>query len=545
MKRLILLICLLLPFSVLAADDPDFCAVDSDHDGNVTQWCTATTDKDNDGEPDATDCDPENSKIYPGVAVSTGCSAGNAKVCQSDGTYGVCSSGGYCPSWATKCWYVSTTGSNSNAGTFAAPFADPAKLTYYKNIGDRPSGWIGLGAGEVILYRGGTYSFTYMYDTESHHFRMHDVDSLSNAPAGLMAYPGETVEFTTDVKYFTEVYQSDNFFVRGFKVHGIDIDGGAVVNCDASAGLYVENNQFYALDTEWTTNDAAVRTNACNGQRIRHNDCWDVKDTAFAPWHNTVCYLDFNSDDVERAYNSCVHSSSTSGEICDKVKHYINVATVPNIHHNSFSNCRGACTEYSGSVWLHHNRIKCAENDCSYADFSDMGGNTCYADDTIVEYNTIFGGRLKIIPDTDQCAIGNFIHRYNDFTQGDNDGIMIDVSYYGSDSHFTDFVTGGKWQSDHNLYDATGTSTLRFDFFPGGGNLGWSETTFAGWQSRGYDASGVEEPPAHNSSNCATSTNGTDKGVCAGAVPTPSPTPAATPTPTPTPNPGLTYVFTQ
>ncbi|VGO12988.1 hypothetical protein PDESU_01542 [Pontiella desulfatans] len=68
--------------------------------------------------------------------------------------------------------YVSTTGSDANAGTLAAPFA-----TIQHAVGV-------LSAGDTCYIRGGTYGQT---------VDLSGVSGISNSPVSLVAYPGETV----------------------------------------------------------------------------------------------------------------------------------------------------------------------------------------------------------------------------------------------------------------------------------------------------------------------------------------------------------------
>ncbi|MFT3867866.1 MAG: DUF1565 domain-containing protein [Nibricoccus sp.] len=142
-------------------------------------------------------------------------------------------------------WYVATTGSDSNAGTLAAPFKSITKAQ------------TAAASGDTVLIRGGTYnSFTIAASDSTYNY----VHVLSKANVTYGAYNGEVPIFN-----FSSI--STSLRVCGFRITG----SGIILNSLVVTGVPVgsqKQSEAFRIDgsaASCTFNKCVARDNAANG----------------------------------------------------------------------------------------------------------------------------------------------------------------------------------------------------------------------------------------------------------------------------------------
>jgi hypothetical protein len=154
--------------------------------------------------------------------------------------------------WAASTWYVAPTGSDSAAGTMAAPFATWARAQ------------TAAAAGDTVYFRGGTYKYTTATNTcgGSTTATVDAVVLSKSGTSGNMinywAYPGETPVFD-----FSGISDMNNYNCRHSSVRvtgsylylkGLEITGTLQLNMDnhESWGVYItggSNNKFELMNS--------------------------------------------------------------------------------------------------------------------------------------------------------------------------------------------------------------------------------------------------------------------------------------------------------
>ncbi len=119
-------------------------------------------------------------------------------------------------------YYVATTGSDTNAGTLAAPFATITKAQATASTGD------------VIYLRGGTYSGFAIAGTDSNYNYVHQI---GKAGISYLAYPGETPVFD-----FTGT--AVNLRVNSFHVTGANVIFDGIVVTGTPVGAQKQSECF-------------------------------------------------------------------------------------------------------------------------------------------------------------------------------------------------------------------------------------------------------------------------------------------------------------
>lgn len=118
-------------------------------------------------------------------------------------------------------YYVATTGSDSNAGTQAAPFKS---ITKAQSV---------AASGDTVYIRGGTYSsFTVASSDSTYHY----VHALSKSGITYANYPGESVVFNfssipTDLRVAGFYITGSNITIRGFQVTGVPVGSQKQSEC--------------------------------------------------------------------------------------------------------------------------------------------------------------------------------------------------------------------------------------------------------------------------------------------------------------------------
>lgn len=169
-----------------------------------------------------------------------GVAAASAAVASLPGALGLLS-GTSVVSAAGNTWYVSPTGSDSNAGTLAAPFKG---ITKAQSV---------AAAGDTVYLRGGTYniSASQIARTDTLYAYVHDI---SKSGINYLAYPGETpiFDFSTvkpaGLRVTAFFVSASNCYFKGFHITGVQV---TITTHTGSECVRVEGNSntFELLST--------------------------------------------------------------------------------------------------------------------------------------------------------------------------------------------------------------------------------------------------------------------------------------------------------
>lgn len=147
-------------------------------------------------------------------------------------------------------YYVATTGSDSSAGTLAAPFAS---LTYAQSVAT---------AGDTIYVRGGTYTSFTIAASDSNYNYVHQF----NKSLTWSAYPGETPIF--DFSNVPTNLRTAAFYITGSGV-SVTIKGFVVTGVPVGANKQSECYRIYTSSSSTTVTanfyDCVCHDNAANG----------------------------------------------------------------------------------------------------------------------------------------------------------------------------------------------------------------------------------------------------------------------------------------
>ena len=256
--RLIALILLFFASSAWAADIG--CGKDTDQNASVDAWCTGIfncTDEDGDGyctngqgPNSGTDCNDQDFFDYPDPAAGTdsGCSSGQAKACQSDGTYTACQN--FCPSDCLQCYYIDTASGNDTTGdgSWATPWKTAAM---FSDATTPPSGHHTRIAGDCFGYKNsGTFGDTVTASGRSVGIDLGTIDGNSTNPIRVFGVPGKWPTFdSTGTASFVAIHDgSDYHKISGFKVINSVCNGYTNSVCVASDGS--TGTRLYNLVTQ-------------------------------------------------------------------------------------------------------------------------------------------------------------------------------------------------------------------------------------------------------------------------------------------------------
>ena len=261
---------------------PEICGNGLDDDGTGGDLACPDPDKDADGHLAGADCDDNDRMIFPGVVTAKGCSAGQYRTCQPNGTYTACSATTLCEKTGSgRCFYIDCgTGSNSNAGTFAAPWKDFRMVSYFQNAGSRPAGWQALVPGDVI-YLKGTGACTTAYDPGPD--LQNDVmfyaygpsmSGTATAPITIKRYPGSTAVIRPP---FTATYDGTAFMnisASYYKYEDLEITQGfsrQIALFDNSNDVEITRTYIHDNNGAREINPAAIYSAENARLKIHHN----------------------------------------------------------------------------------------------------------------------------------------------------------------------------------------------------------------------------------------------------------------------------------
>jgi hypothetical protein len=209
-------------------------------------------DRDRDGQT-TTDCDDTDPSIISGVYTTKGCSGGQYRLC-SNGSWGSCSGSTLCEAGSGgTCYYVNpTTGSNSNAGTYASPFADLRKVS------SDYAGAVTLTAGDVI-YLVGTGTITATQDVSGTPAAFYSYrQGASGNPIKLKQYPGSTVTISvSNGNGIYIIYPGRYWLVEGMRVTNNSTDKSPI-RMGSARDTELRLNYIYDSSGNGSENSAGI-----------------------------------------------------------------------------------------------------------------------------------------------------------------------------------------------------------------------------------------------------------------------------------------------
>lgn len=509
-----------------------------------------TPDRDNDGAKTAvacnndvnyTDCDDTDPFIYPGVTTTKGCTGGQLRTCQNNGTYTACSSTPYCPSSCLTCKYISTTGNNSNAGTFASPWLDQTNFnTRYSNDEPNPAT-----AGTCYIFRGGTYSTTRLYNADTVGLFFRNKNGTALNPIQILGYPGETVIFDYPGTSGTKISPIQLYTVSHFAIKDIILRnnylGSNVVSAEGAiaieAGSNITTQRVIANNNEGAggANVAGLVLNGGDNLIADHNIFVDNQQATANP--NSAGVVVFRGNNHLIKKNITGYTGVTRMGDGIKKKHTNYNETIEISENTVFNTLEGIVSAGAGTT-IKRNRI--FENDLGIGLF-DLGGPNQYHLASLIEYNTLYnnsnsnriepelGWNINNTASADRCSSNSSI---NTITFNKNVIVMnratlaqdfnfLDVGTYDPDFLYGQFITGGKLISNNNCWHASVAPSPYWGLYEsnngnltcsGRGNNGASYTSFSAWQATGRDAQSFYKNPLFDNQFRALDADCKDKG---------------------------------
>ncbi len=468
--------------------------------------------------------------------------SGGYDACVANSTTPLCEATG-----SGVCKYIDcSSGNNSSAGTYAAPY-----LTFGKvaggSAGSPPSSPFTLTAGSVVYLLGtGTCSTGYSTGGSQVAQVQFTVSGTSSNKITVKRYPGSTAVINV-----VNMFGFEGSTTSWYKFVDLEFTGSCTGTGNSSP-IYLnsggtDNEIYRCLFRDWNgssgNNDSMIYANGTNRTNAHHNLFKDWTQGSGACNNpsdggnvNAIKYLDNPSSgtgsDHRAEFNTGWLTTPATNTLNQGgwffLKHGPRAADIANGIYIRFNSVTGApqFLNWPGS------KLRAYDNTTSLVPFTifsavDQGP----VEDNDVQYNSFIDSSnfmWNIPPYT--SASQRFTSKYNlfidndsSYNTGDSEGI-VSVDGYGSDAELSSMVSNGGVVYNNNLY-YNPNATLSFCWYcqtsgghgpagPAGANY-----TFAQWQSNtGQDAQSVVENWAPNNYLQATSTNGTDKGRRYGAL---------------------------
>lgn len=526
----------LFPSSSFAAVG-EICGDGIDNDSSGGDAACTTTDPDRDGYT-TTDCDNTNRYIYPGISITAGCSAGQFRTCQSDGTYTACAnlSTFTCKSGSgSDYWLDVGTATCSASNSYASPssylcFSDTGMTNYHAPV-----------AGDCFIFKTvGTYSTTWSGSTKqiyvsnkdgtsSDHIKIAVLPGTSWAEAGIgsgvkIAGAGTAAPIYIEDSSYWDVTGVEVTRSSGSQDSGIWWNGG-----DHGHGWNLAVHGVSA--TNGNGNPAGLRANSHASWTIDHFLAYDNYPLTDATNQNNADVLFMDVSDVNIQYG--VVYSTANAEIGIKGKHVGTGTTAAYIKNNVVFNEYQEGITFGGysNITVANNYLEENMRANSGAGMTIMTTGTTPVSnayqDIVIEYNTIINsGCFEVRPEDDATQLGSPFatfrknvcvdNRATSYPADGTDG-FIRIFHYGSDAVYNEFITGGTLTIDHNgYYNSIGTAIYETVF---GDNSSTSNGTTYSTCSSMVTGSGTIahtgsacENPSLNADGIATSTNTRDWG---------------------------------
>lgn len=502
------------------------CGRDTDRNGSVDTLCIGS-DQDNDGYTEAQgDCDDTDWQIFPGTPSTKGLSAGHYRVCKADGSGWTADTTSsvtpYCPSGdytttsgksATTCYYFDQASGNDSTGngSWANPWKTPNKISY--NNGSKYTAQ----AGDAFIFKSGTYTETAQVDAPNDRVLFFWAAGTSSNHIWIIGYPGTKPIFQGAIDFYDVGYT--HLWNIEITQGSLDSQGliarGVSTNVDVAL-MYIHDKQGVKAN-----NMACIQfTQGGDNSYIHHNfvsDC-DDPDAAQPSGHSIYVGQQDSGERVE--YNNMINSDDGHTEHCIYEKH-LRYASSGILKNNYCQNSTTLVGSSGGQNRTIQNNL--AVNCDTGIELYNSAGPTFFGG-TLIENNTfICNYAVNTKPAHSHNTDGTTTGVVNE-TCGGNDPTWEVSTYrynilsstlsnfeaqlhgvYKADEMYTLWHTNGAWNTHHNGYYSSGSSTLKMGMFSdnngcgttccNSGSLGTTWSTLATIQANGYEAGSVQADP--------------------------------------------------
>lgn len=558
----VFLTCSLVPVESANATTREICGNGIDDDGVGGDACCFPNDCDNDGyttDGNGLGYDPDDFDKFmqPGVSTPKGCSAGWYRTGQTNGAFSSCVNSAVTPlAEGSRNYYVDCgAGSNSNAGTYAAPFADFQCVGTWTS-GSPPACHVNLTADDHVYLKGtGTCSGSYNSgSTFGNEVILLGANGTSGHPITISLYPGSTAKITPS-----------NGSVLSTGAWNV-VDGVEIANSLTNTQLEMDgaHGRVYRVHIHNNPNGNG-ETFGTSGIRIKADDVkiyWsDLHDnyTLTGNQENSSNWLaDEAATNLDIEYSLSYYSADFKESVtrahgdCGKFKHgarYDGSQTFT-FKHNELWGCGGVNVGNPAALGFGTSSSRVKYNlvldSTRCFNWSDYGGSPD-ARDNEISYNTCDNtSGFEYNATCSNCTIAdcglagacpmNFHHNVivdRQTTPYTADDGFVRIWNYGTDGQYNDIIGGAKLLIDNNCYFNPSGIALQFNRFANQQNGALGENSnFATWQNlqnalhaRLYDVNSSNVKP-YNQTNtfCANAPECIDKGYCIGAPAVGAPT---------------------
>jgi hypothetical protein len=605
-RTLILASILLLGLTQLAHAVPEICANGLDDDSSGGDAVCNYTDGYVNGQTTGTQCLDSNLQSVNGIPIyqvlhgeaypcnfgaasntntATGGNGSNSgwHVCNSDGSWGTCTSNAVSPLCeATNgghCYYVDYGSGSDTTGTgsYNTPWKTFRCVGYWST--GAPSCNVGLNPGDVVYQKGTTtYTDSYSYDggTSANAVLVLNSGRSGNAsfPVTIKRYPGATGTITCPGSWSSGTDDSETG-TKGFCVETISASYVKWVDLDFSGGwgsaFYLnpgDHNMVYrnyVHDKDGFANDnvAGINSAAAIGVDVEWNRFRDVQDShRVSSFNENIAAITFFNDltggDHTAKYNRIWWTNDPN--YVGNIKGW-----GIKFKHGAKSVAQGGMSVGNNVafniVWNAQVGITCKTSSCYFTNnlvVNPLPGDYCFRieagdgsydvnQDEKLTNNTCVNGHLVNQNMTEQAytdsPVGPFDFESNvvyDTTAFGGDTAGSEFDQYGSDAEYTTYMPTVTLKN--NLLWNTTTSGYKWQFFAansgdGGhgpaGNAGATYTTLSSVQAiggYGLEAGSCVQNPGLSSDGSFTPSSGcyTTQGWLGGAAPPPTPPPVIT-----------------
>lgn len=523
---------------------------------------TSISVSDNDSISAVLDCDDTNHYIYPGIDTISGCSAGNYRTCQNDGTYTSCASlSSYTCHTSGSTYFLDDAETDC---TGDGSYGDPENWLCLANTG--LGGYHALSAGNCAVFKCGTYSGgVWGTNPNLKQFYQNNIDGTSSNKIKIKALPGcawweagigsgVVIEgggsfnpsypgtAHNSVEGAFHLISSDHIEISGMEIKNLGTGfGTAGIHTDGSSNVRIHNNYVHDIDGEEDSNTACIklRGSGATSVRVDHNlvkDCYErTATTGDSGWNsqNNSGIRGMDVDELLYLHNVSVNTANATYGL--DFKHGISTAVGNHVYGNIIigSGYAGVAIDAIPNSTIRANFLYdvCSLNPTSAVcpgafSYIDLSGSTHEHKNVFFEYNTVVKAPAFHALNAAWTGTGGNIYsfKYNVVSDDHSSSYSTDnsangfynVAGYGSNAQRDDVLARGI--SDYNCFYNENSQTLRFSFFEatsGGwgpaGNNGQAYSGLGAWQAI-YDTHSYNENPSFDSYGRATSTNCGDKG---------------------------------
>lgn len=474
------------------------------------------------------DCDDTDASIYPNRPTTKGCSVGQFRTCQADGTYDACTPlNTYCPTAPPyscgACYYFNkTTGSNANPGTYASPWRDLRMFVTYYTGGDEPAGYHSHTPNDCYIETGGaTYTDTFSYNgtTSGAFFRNKNGVNLLKLPG----IPRPKLRFGGSFGAPINAVHFQN--VNGFRLDGYEVS----LSYAQLGAVYLEDNSSNGTfeDVDIVDNSTIPGSNGSGlqlgGVTQNINFFNSRAQDNFAPtdlFNNNQNIIDFRGINTFISGATIRYSNPLSARGDGFKRKHSNPTSSAKVFGTVFQGMNEAIHTGGGNEYYKYNR---SDNNNGYFYTSrDLGGPTYQVGVKEISHNTITKSKFAFLEPTkgwllagglaaDACSgdatVTPWIFHDNIVIDGSTsytqDTAFIKVHPYGPDSSRAANVPVNLDFTNNCEYNSTALA-LNMGVYrsndgnltcSGRGNNGNDYVNFAAWQAATYDAGSLNISP--------------------------------------------------